>query len=270
MNLAMQSRIPLRSGRAMPVLGLGTWQLTKDTAGTVVEALRLGYRLIDTSGDYGTQPAVGDAIRASEVPREEIFFVTKVEEDEDAHAAAHRNVEEAGLEVADLILIHRPPRCGDGIDLWEGLLQARDEGLARDVGVSNYSTEQIDALADATGELPVVNQIEWSPFGWSPEMLDYCRARRIVIQAYSPLTRSRRMHDPVLERIGAAHRKTPAQVVLRWCLQLGVVPLPKANRHEHLVENADVFGFELSASELEEIGGLNEHYSSLGSSLAYA
>jgi len=270
MSLTLQSRIPLRSGRSMPVLGLGTWQLTKDTAGTVLEALRLGYRLIDTSGDYGTQPAVGEALRASEVPREEVFFVTKVEEDEDAHEAAQRNLEEAGLEQADLILIHRPPRHGAGVELWEGLIKARDVGTARDIGVSNYTTEQIDALAEATSELPAVNQIEWSPFGWSPEMLEYCRARQIVIQAYSPLTRSARMRDRALVRIATAHRKTPAQVVLRWGLQLGVVPLPKANRHEHLVENLDVFDFELSEGELDEIGALNEHYSSLGSSLAYA
>jgi 2,5-diketo-D-gluconate reductase A len=270
MSLTLQSTISLRSGRAMPVLGLGTWQLTKDTAGTVVEALRLGYRLIDTSGDYGTQPAIGEAIQASEVPRDEIVFVTKVEEDEDAHAAARRNVEEAGLEHADLILIHRPPRRGAGVELWEGLIAARNEGTARDIGVSNYTIQQIDALAEATGELPAVNQIEWSPFGWSPEMLEECRARQVVIQAYSPLTRTERMREPALVRIGTAHRKTPAQVVLRWSLQLGVVPLPKANRHEHLVENADVFDFELSDAELEEIGALNEHYSSLGSSLAYA
>jgi 2,5-diketo-D-gluconate reductase A len=270
MSLALQSKVSLQSGRSMPVLGLGTWQLTKDTAGTVLEALRLGYRLFDTSGDYGTQPAVGEAIQASEVPREEIFFVTKVEEDEDAYEAAYRNVEESGLDRADLILVHRPPRRSTGVDVWQALIRAREEGIVQDIGVSNYSIGQIDALADATAELPVVNQIEWTPFGWSPEMLDDCRSRGIVIQAYSPLTRSGRMRDPALTRIGAAHRKTPAQVVLRWCLQLGVVPLPKANRHEHLVENADVFDFELSEAELEEIGALNEHYSSLGTSLAYA
>lgn len=270
MSLTLQSTIPLRSGRAMPVLGLGTWQLTKDTAGTVVEALRLGYRLIDTSGDYGTQPGVGEAIQASAVPREEIFFVTKVEEDEDAYEAAHRNVAEAGLDRADLILIHRPPDRGAGAELWRALTEARDEGVARDIGVSNYTVAQMDELADVTGELPAVNQIEWSPFGWSPGMLEDCRARQIVVQAYSPLTRSERMRDATLTRIASAHRKTAAQVVLRWSLQLGVVPLPKANRHEHLVENADVFDFELSAAELDEIGALNEHYSSLGPSLAYA
>jgi diketogulonate reductase-like aldo/keto reductase len=270
MTLTMKSTIELRSGRSMPVLGLGTWQLTRDTPGTVAEALRLGYRLIDTSGDYGTQAAVGEAIRGGGIARTEIYFQTKVEEDEDAYAAVGRNLEEAGLDYADMILIHRPPRRGAGTTLWKDLLRARNERLALDVGVSNYSIEQMEELADATGELPAVNQIEWTPFGWSREMVQHCRERRIVIQAYSPLTRTERLRDTRLTEIAAAHRKTPAQVLLRWNLQLGIVPLPKANRHEHLVENADVFDFELAEAELEEIGALNEHYSSLGSSLAYA
>jgi len=253
----------------MPLLGLGTWQLTSDAAGTVTGAIAIGYRLIDTSGDYGTQPSVGEAIRGSRVARGEIFFVTKVEEDEDAYESARRNVQEAGLDYADLILVHRPPRRGAGEALWEGLLRARDDGIARDVGVSNYSVAQLEALAAATGELPAVNQIEWTPFGWSPEMLRYCREREIVIQAYSPLTRTRRIDDSRLRAIALAHGKTQAQVVIRWNLQHGVVPLPKANRHEHLVENFDVFDFELTDAEIEELGALNEQYSSLGSSLAY-
>jgi diketogulonate reductase-like aldo/keto reductase len=270
MTLTMRSTIQLRSGRSMPVLGLGTWQLTKDTAGTVAEALRLGYRLIDTSGDYGTQAAVGEAVAGGAIGRPEIYFQTKVEEDEDAYAAVGRNLEDAGLDFADMILIHRPPRRGGGPTLWKDLLRARDERLALDVGVSNYSIDQLEELARATGELPAVNQIEWTPFGWSRGMLQYCRKHQIVIQAYSPLTRMERLRDSTLTVIAAAHRKTPAQVLVRWNLQLGVVPLPKANRHEHLVENADVFDFELSEAEVEEIGALNEHYSSLGSSLAYA
>jgi len=174
----------ISTGRTMPVIGVGTWQLTQDTAGTLEHALRLGYRLIDTSGDYGTQPGVGEALRRSEIDRGEVFVVTKVEEDEDAYEATRRNLRELGLEYADLMLVHRPPPEGVGVELWEGLIAARDEGLTRGIGVSNYSIEQIHALVDATGELPAVNQIEWSPFGWSREMLDYCRERGITIQAY--------------------------------------------------------------------------------------
>lgn len=257
------SRISLITGRKMPVIGLGTWQLTDDTAGTVEEALRLGYRMIDTSGDYGTQPGIGEALRRSGVDREEIYLVTKVEEDENAYEATRRNLRDLNQEYANLMLIHRPPETGAGLDLWKGLIRARDEGHARDIGVSNYTIEQMDELADATGETPVVNQIEWSPFGWSEDMLEYCDERGIIIQAYSPLTRTERLDDDRLLNIASRYDKTPAQIAIRWNLQLGVVPLPKANSKEHLVENIDVFDFEISDDDMASLGDLNEHYSSL-------
>jgi diketogulonate reductase-like aldo/keto reductase len=263
------STVRLRTGRSTPVLGLGTWQLNDDTAGTVEEALRLGYRMIDTSGDYGTQPGIGEALRRANLDRDEIFLVTKVEEDEDAYEATRRNLDELGLEHADLMLIHRPPRTGAGRELWEGLIRARDEGLARDIGVSNYTTEQMDELIRTTGETPAVNQIEWSPFGWSREMLDYCGQHGIVVQAYSPLTRTRRLDNERLRSVAARHGRTPAQVLLRWSVQRGAVPLPKANRRDHLVENLEALEFELSTADLDVLNSLNERYSSLGS-LPYA
>jgi 2,5-diketo-D-gluconate reductase A len=259
-----ESTVRLSSGHSMPVLGLGTWQLTRDTAGTVEEALRLGYRMIDTSGDYGTQPGIGEALRRSDVNRDQIYLVTKVEEDEDAYEATRRNLDELGLEQADLMLIHRPPFFGAGQELWEGLIRARDEGLARDIGVSNYSVEQIDELIRSTGETPAVNQIEWSPFGWSPDVLDWSAERGVVIQAYSPLTRGQRLDDARLRAIAERHDRTPAQVLLRWNLQLGTVPLPKANRRDHLVENLAVFDFSLTDADLDELSGLHERASSLG------
>lgn len=190
--------------------------------------------------------------------------MTKVEETDDAYEATRRNLDQLGLGRADLMLIHRPPVNGAGVDLWEGLIRARDEGLATDIGVSNYRTGQIDALVSATGEVPAVNQIEWSPFGHSDAMLRYAKQRGLVIQAYSPLTRTKRLDDPTLEEIARRHGKTPAQVILRWDLQRGAVPLPKANRPEHLEENIDVFDFELPADEMTKLNRLNEHWSSLG------
>ena len=257
--------VTLHGGREMPVLGLGTWQLRNDTRGTVEEALRLGYRLIDTSGDYGTQRGIGEALRHTEIDRDRIYLVTKVEEDEDAYEATRRNLDQLGQEYADLMLIHRPPRTGAGVELWEGLIRARDEGLARDIGVSNYAAEQIEELVRATGETPAVNQVEWTPFGWSRELLDWSTERGIVIQAYSPLTRARRLGDERLSAVAERYGTTAAQVLLRWNLQLGTVPLPKANRREHLIENLDVFGFELADADLDELNRLNELASSLAS-----
>lgn len=264
-----QATRPLSSGRGHPVLGLGTWKLGDDTAGTVAEALRLGYRLVDTSGDYGTQPGVGEGIRQSGLDRDDIFLVTKVEEDEDAYDATRRNLAELGLDYADLMLIHRPPPSGVGEELWRGLIRARDEGLTRDIGVSNYSVEQLEELVSATGETPAVNQIEWSPFGWSQEMLDYCEENGILVQAWSPITRSERLDDRLLTGIASTYGKTPAQVVLRWHLQLGTVPLPKANSRDHLAENLDVFDFQLDDEHMRQLSDLNQEWSALGDSLQY-
>jgi 2,5-diketo-D-gluconate reductase A len=263
MNIA--STVTLHSGNGMPVLGLGTWQLVDDTAGTVERALELGYPMIDTSGDYGTQVGIGEAIRRSGVSRESFYLVTKVEETDNAYQATHNNLRELQLDHADLMLIHRPPDDGVGEVLWEGLLQAKREGLVKDIGVSNYSIDQIRELTETTGEAPVVNQIEWSPFGCDSRMRDYCRDQRIVIQAYSPLTRGQRLDDEVLVKLSRRHGRSPAQLLLRWNLQIGTVPIPKANKLPHLEENLDVFDFELSEGDMAALSSLNEHYSALGS-----
>lgn len=264
-----QERIELNTGRAMPVIGLGTWYLTNDTAGTVEEALRLGYRVIDTSRDYGTQPGIGEALRRTDVPREDVFLVAKVEEDEDSYEATVGNLDEMAQEYADLVLIHRPPPDSVGADLWRGLVRAREEGLARDIGVSNYSIHQLDALIDRTGDTPAVNQIEWTPFGWSQEMLDHARELGIVIQAYSPLTRGDWLDHERLRIVAAALDRTPAQVLLRWGLQMGVVPLPKANQLPHLRENLGAFDFALDEAAMQALSQLNEHHSALGATLEY-
>lgn len=267
--IEIDSTLPLLTGRQMPVLGLGTWQLTHDTAATIAKALELGYRMIDTSGDYGTQPGIGEGIRRSDVDRDDIYIVTKVEEDDDAYEATVQDLRELSVDHADLMLIHRPPPTGAGVDLWEGLIKAENDGLTRDIGVSNYSTDEMEELIQTTRKVPVVNQIEWTPFGWSRDMLDYCRERGIVIQGYSPLTRVQRLDNEPVRAIAAAYSKTPAQVLLRWSLQLGTVPLPKANREDHLKENLDVFDFEFSDEDMAALNGLNQHWSSLGPSVQY-
>jgi 2,5-diketo-D-gluconate reductase A len=249
----------------MPVLALGTWQLTNNTAEAVAFALGKGYTMIDTSGDYGTQPGIAEGIKKSGLKRDDFYIVTKVEETDDAYRAVHKNLGELQLDYADLILIHRPPKQGAGEELWQGLIRARDEGLTRDIGVSNYSAELIQTLIEASGEVPVVNQIEWSPFGHSDAMLSYARENHITIQAYSPLTRTKRLNDDILVGIANKYGKSPAQVLIRWNVQLGTVPLPKANRQEHQIENIDVFDFKLTDDDMITLSHLNERYSSLGS-----
>ena len=261
--------LSLYTGNAMPVIGLGTWQLTNNTPETIVKALEIGYPMIDTSGDYGTQPGIGQGIKQSGVSRDNFYLVTKVEETDNAYDATLKNLRELDLEYVDLMLIHRPPPTGFGAELWEGLIKAKKEGLVKDIGVSNYSIAQIESLAHASDEMPAVNQIEWSPFGYSPEMLKFAQKHNMVIQAYSPLTRGEQLNNPKLNQIASQHQKTPAQILLRWSVQLGTVPLPKANSINHLKENLDIFDFELSQAEMQTLQELNTESSSLGSKLQY-
>jgi 2,5-diketo-D-gluconate reductase A len=263
-TLRADSTLRLLSGNRMPVLGLGTWQLKVHTAEAVTQALAAGYQMVDTSGDYHTQRGIGDAIKASGLPRDSIYVVTKIEETDDAYEATRVNLAELRVDYADLVLIHRPPKRGVGEELWHGLRRAKREGLARDIGVSNYSIEQIEELVYRTGELPAVNQVEWSPFGHSPRMLDFCFDNDIAIQAWSPLTRGLRLNDDKLTSMAARYGRTPAQLLIRWCLQLGVVPLPKANHAQHQQENLDVFDFEIRQMDMVKLRSLNEHYSSTG------
>ncbi len=255
--------IGLRSGDRMPALGLGSWMLTSHTRDAVGRAIDLGYRMIDTSGDYHTQNGIGHAIRASSIPRDELFVVTKVEPGTDTYEATRANLKEMGLEYADLVLIHRAPDKGVGEAEWRGLIRARDEGFTRNIGVCSYRIDQLESLAQESGEMPAVHQIEWSPFGHSLDMLNFCEANGVAVQAYSPLTRGKRLRDERLDDIARDHDKSPAQIILRWDLQHGVTPIPKAYREDHQRENIDVFDFELDDREMAALDGLNERYSAL-------
>lgn len=265
----LSSKQQLSSSREIPVMGLGTWQLKNNTAATIELALKLGYRLIDTSGDYGTQPGIAEGIKRSGLAREEIYLVSKVEETDDSYEAVISNLRELETDYADLMLIHRPPLYGAGEELWEGLMRAKREGLVKDIGVSNYPVKLIKKLIESTGEAPVVNQIEWSPFGFSVDMRVFCDDNEIVIQAYSPLTRAERLDNQILVDLASSYGKSPAQMLIRWNLQHKILPIPKANQEEHLIENLEVFDFVISDEDMDVFDSLNEGYSSLGS-LPYA
>lgn len=267
MKLKPTSTVPLRTGREMPIIGFGTWGI--DDADVIRSAITTGYMLVDTAGNYGTQQAVGQGVRASDVPREDVYITTKVESDEDAYVAAQENAAELGMPYADLTLIHWPPEQGAGEKQWELLMRAKQDGLTTDIGVSNYSIQQMEQLVAMTGEVPAVNQIEWTPFGHDMEMLEFCQANKIIIQAYSPLTQGKRLNDPTVMRIALAHRKTPSQVLIRWNLQLGTVPIVRARSRAHQQEDIDVFDFELSDQDMADLDSLNELFSALGT-LTYA
>jgi 2,5-diketo-D-gluconate reductase A len=256
------SRI-LPSGNRMPLLGLGTWHLNSHTVDAIGSALELGFRMLDTSADYHTQRGIGDALKACGIERDSLYIITKVDPQEDAYASTRKSLAQLKLNYVDLVLIHRPPEDGAGEAAWQGLRRAKREGLVHDIGVSSYSIECIEELVYLTGEMPAVNQIEWTPFGHSPRMLDFCRDNDIIIQAWSPLTRASRLNDDKVGAMAARYGKTPAQLLIRWNLQLGVVPLPKANQVRHQRDNLNVFDFEISAQDMTRLNGLNEHYSAL-------
>jgi 2,5-diketo-D-gluconate reductase A len=258
-RLVAEEYVELASGTKMPLLGLGTWQARGRPGGdAVLRALEVGYRLVDTATAYGNEAEVGQAVEQSAVPRSEVFVTTKLPQSRAGRerATLEESLDALGFDYVDLWLIHWPPAGRARPDVWERMLELRAEGLAREVGVSNYSVRQIDELVQATAQAPAVNQIEWSPALFERDLLEDHRDRRVQLEGYSPL-RTTRLRDPRLVRIAEAHGVTPAQVVLRWHIEHRVVVIPKSTHPERIAENADIFGFELSPAELEQLDGLS-------------
>ena len=247
------------AGTLVPLVGLGTWQLRGRAAYAAVrDALDAGYRHVDTATMYGNERDVGAALRESGVPREELFVTTKLwPRDAGREAATLRaSLQALGLGHVDLWLIHWPPG-GAGVPVWRAFLDLQEQGLARAVGVSNYSPGQVDELIAATGVAPAVNQVEWSPFRFDRARLEHSRSRDVVLEGYSPFKASR-MDSPVLTGIAGRHGRTPAQVIVRWHVEHGVVCIPKSARRERIVANAQVWDFSLSPEEVAALDALGE------------
>ena len=250
----------LGTAGALPLVGLGTWEMTGSVCYRAVRyGLDVGYRHVDTATTYRNEREVGRAVRDSGLAREDVFVTTKLPPRD---AGRERRTLEAslralGMDHVDLWLIHWPPPRGAGAQLWEVLLGLRDEGLARAVGVSNYGTGQLDDLVRATGEAPVVNQIRWGPALYDLDVLDGHRRRGVVLEGYSPF-KSTDLRHPVLARVAERHGVTPAQVVVRWHVDHGVVVIPKSATPERIAANFDVFGFSLDDEDVRSLDGLSE------------
>ncbi len=247
----------------MPVLGLGVWQIRgKDGVAAVRHALDVGYRLIDTASMYGNETEVGQAVRESGVPRDEVFVTTKVWNDDHGYESALRacdaSLKRLGMPYVDLYLVHWPVR-GKRLETWRAMERILKDGKARAVGVSNYMARHLDEL-EGKAVTPAVDQIELHPFLQPREAIDRCRERGIAVEAYSPLARGRRLKDGTLAAVAAKHEKTAAQVMIRWGLQGGFVEIPKSVRPERIEENADVFDFSLTAAEMKALDGLDEQH----------
>ncbi len=247
--------VTLAGDVVMPLVGFGTWRLRVRQAYEALRfALDVGYRHIDTATMYGNEAEIGRAIRDSGVDRRDIFVTTKlppsnVGRERQTIAASLRAL---GTDYVDLWLVHSPPRGKAWPSTWREFLAARDDGLTRAVGVSNYGIGQIDELASATGQVPAVNQIPWSPPRHDPGLLAAHRERGVAVEGYSPLKGSD-LRDTVLDEIAARHGVTPAQVVLRWHIDHGIAVIPKSADQGRIAANFDLFGFSLDPQEVDRI-----------------
>ncbi|PRO64264.1 aldo/keto reductase [Alkalicoccus urumqiensis] len=260
---SIKDTVKLHNGVRMPKLGLGVY---KAEAGDEVEtavktALDTGYRSIDTAAFYDNEESVGNALRQTSVPRKDIFVTTKVWNDQQGYAetmkAFAESREKLGLDVIDLYLIHWPVGTLYP-ETWRAMEELYEDGHVRAIGVSNFKIHHLKALQKASKIKPMVNQVEFHPWLYQEDLLKYCRKEKIQLEAWSPLTRGKKLDHPVLLDIAKNHGKTPAQVIIRWDLQHDIVTIPKSVTPERICENAAVYDFELTKAEMKTLDALNE------------
>jgi diketogulonate reductase-like aldo/keto reductase len=269
MTLTGESRaavpsIALNDENTVPVLGLGVAELSEEeTERAVSAALEVGCRLIDTAAAYGNEAAVGRAIAASGIPRAELFVTTKLATPDQGFVSAEEactaSLERLGLEYVDLYLIHWPaPSVGKYVDAFGGMIQSRGEGHARSIGVSNFTDDHLTTIIDLTFVTPAVNQIELHPLLNQDEMRKANAQHNVVTQSYTPLVLGKLMDNPTVTSVAGEYDKTPAQVLLRWNVQLGNSVIFRSTDAERIAANLDIFDFELAAEHMEAINGLND------------
>ena len=255
---------PLNDGNTIPLLGLGTWPMSNaEAADAVAGALEIGYRLIDTAAKYGNEAGVGRGIAAAGVPREDLCVTTKLRGSEQGYDAAkdalRSSLERLDLDHVDLYLIHWPlPRLDAYVDSFRAMVEMREEGLIRSVGVSNFKQHHLQRLIDEVGVVPAVNQIQLSPAQARREIRAFHDEIGVVTQAWSPLGKYQRMvDDPVVTAVAEEYDRTPAQIMLRWEVQQGIVTIPKSASPERQRSNASVFDFELADDAMQRLDGLD-------------
>jgi 2,5-diketo-D-gluconate reductase A len=259
-NAVPQDAATLASGARMPLLGFGTWQIKGGTATAAVRtALRAGYRHLDTATVYGNEKQVGAGLADSGVPRADVFVTTKCPPRNAGreHDTLRTSLDALGTDHVDLWLIHWPGGDRADVGIWRAFVEARDQGLSRSIGVSNYSLDQVDELTKETGETPAVNQVEWSPLLFDRAVLDGHRERGMVLEGYSAL-RGGTLDHPVITAVAERHGRSTAQVIIRWHLQHGVVVIPKSAKEERIVANAQVADLTLSGDDMAEIDALGQ------------
>jgi diketogulonate reductase-like aldo/keto reductase len=262
MQVNIGTRVKLNNDVEMPILGLGVYQMPSggQTKRACLDAFAAGYRLIDTASMYGNETDVGAAVAESGLSREDVFITTKVWNNDHGYErtlkAFERSQRALGLDYVDLYLVHWP---GGGLrkETWKAMEALLKEGRCRAVGVSNYMIPHLKETLGYAEVVPAVNQVEFHPWLYQMDLLEFCQREKIQLEAYSPLSRARKLDSPILARIGSHYDKTPAQVMIRWGLQHGLVEIPKSTHKERIFENANVFDFQLADSDMKEIDSID-------------
>lgn len=258
-----QPYLTFHDGRRAPQLGLGTWKLTGEEAAPAVQAaVEAGYRAIDTAYIYGNEAEVGQGIAKCGVPRDSLFVTTKLWNNrhrlDSAKAALRESLDRMQLDYVDLYLIHWPiPKEDHYLEAWEALIQLRDEGLAKSIGVCNFQAEHLQRLLDDTGVLPVVNQIELHPYFQQSELRAYHADHGILTEAWSPLGQGQLLQDPAILELAHRLQASPARVILRWHIQMGHMVIPKSSHPDRIRENINLWNLHLDDAAMAQIAGLD-------------
>lgn len=265
MNRNINYKIKMNNGVEIPQFGLGVY-LTKsgsECINAVTWALEAGYRHIDTARMYGNEKEVGGAVRKSGIKRDEIFITTKLWNDDHGYDSAlkafDKSLKTLNTDYIDLYLIHWPVP-GKRKDSWKALERIYESGRCRSIGVSNYMIKHLEELFLYANVIPVINQVEFSPYVYNKKLLDFCTKHNILLEAYSPLTRKEKLADPKLAVLAKKHSKTTAQILIRWAIEHDLVVIPKSVHKERIIENANVFDFELDNADMEILDNLDEDY----------
>jgi diketogulonate reductase-like aldo/keto reductase len=258
-------KMKMNNGVEIPQFGLGVY-LTKsgnECTNAVTWALETGYRHIDTARIYGNEKEVGEAVRNSGIKREEIFITTKLWNDdhgyENALKAFDKSLKTLDTDFIDLYLVHWPVK-DKRKESWKALEKILESGYCKSIGVSNYMIPHLEELFSYANIIPTINQVEFSPYNYQTELLDFCNKNKIVLEAYSPLTRIKKLDDPKVLPIAEKHHKTVAQILIRWAIQQEIVVIPKSAWKERIIENANVFDFELDESDKKVLNNLDEGF----------
>ncbi|MDS9472529.1 aldo/keto reductase [Sporosarcina pasteurii] len=256
----------LNNGISIPQLGFGVWKVPDEEAvGTVDEAIQAGYRLIDTAKIYGNEVGVGKAIANSSIPREDLFITTKLWNADQGYEstlkAFDESLEKLGLDYVDLYLIHWPtPMYDTYVESYKAMEKIYKEGRAKAIGVCNFDIEHLQRIIDECEIIPAINQVECHPYLQQTALKAFCEQHGILVEAYSPLMNGKNvLENATIQEIAKQHGKTPAQIILRWHLQKDTVVIPKTITPSRMVENLDVFNFELSAADMDEIATLDRN-----------